>query len=304
MLAWLLVSALAVLLAAPAALVSLGFLARALWTGVRLPDPPPGVAGGKRLRSALGLFLLEWLSTLRVILTWPAGLVTLPAPSGAPPEGQRPVLLLPGYGQTSASLGPLRRFLRRSGLVSVSALTPPLLAPPRRVASRVLARVRALSEGALGLPVDVVGFGASGVLVGEVLAADPSCPLGRVVALGSPHRGSPAGVLWPGPGAPDLLPDRPALACWSELLSVALAPPLPGGVEGPRWVCIRSADDPWIPPDLGSAPPGSVEVVVVHAGHLRLLHDRAAFEAVSSALRGDADSPEGAPSSGPAGDRP
>ncbi len=278
---------LALVLGLPAGLVLFGFAARAMWTGVRLPDPPPGVAADRRLRSALWLLCLEWWATLRVAASWPLGLVNRPVPERLPGPGQRPVLLLPGYGLTRSSLGPLARTLRRAGLVAVSSWTPPLLAPARRVATRMSARIRSVSERTGDRRVDVVGFGASGVLLGEVLASDPDCPIGRVVALGAPHRGSPMAVYWPGPGAPDLLPDRPALAYWSELLATDLREPLDGpddGEDAPRWVCVNSADDPWIPPECGLPPDGATEVLLFRAGHLRLLHAASARDAVVDAL--------------------
>ena len=270
----------------PLALVAFGYVARAMWTGVRLPDPPPHVAADRRLRAGLWLMCLEWWSTLRVAAVWPLGLFNRGAPQGLPGPGQRPVLLLPGYGLTRSTLGSLQRGLRRSGLSAVSTWTPPLLGTPRRVAARMQARIRSVSEQAGDRRVDVVAFGASGVLLGEVLATDSDCPLGRVVALGSPHRGSPMSVYWPGPGAPDLLPDRPALGYWAELLATTLGEPLTGSdADGrPRWVCITSTDDPWIPPPFGDAPPGAEQIFVHRTGHLHLLHARAAREAVLFAL--------------------
>lgn len=270
----------------PAALVGFGFAARAMWTGVRLPDPPPDLAADRRLRAGLWLMCLEWWSTLRVAAAWPLGLANRGAPETPPGPGQRPVLLLPGYGLTRSTLGSLRRGLLKAGLSAVSSWTPPLLAPPRRVATRLTARIRSVSEQAGERPVDVVAFGASGVLLGEVLAADPDCPIGRVVALGSPHRGSPMSVYWPGPGAPDLLPDRPSLGYWNELLATTLGEPLtgPDADDAPRWVCVTSADDPWIPPECGLAPQGATEILLHRTGHLRLLHARAAREAVVAAL--------------------
>ena len=98
----------------PAALVVFGFVARAMWTGVRLPDPPPEVAADRRLRSGLWLIGLEWWSTLRVAAVWPLGLVNRGAPSALPGPGQRPVLLLPGYGLTRSTLGALQRALQPS----------------------------------------------------------------------------------------------------------------------------------------------------------------------------------------------
>ena len=65
---------LGVVLGLPATAVALGFVSRALWTGVRLPDPPPDAKPDQRLSFALRLGFREWLSTLLLIVGWPLGL--------------------------------------------------------------------------------------------------------------------------------------------------------------------------------------------------------------------------------------
>lgn len=270
--------------------VASGFAARALYTGVRLPDPPPTVSVDRRGRAALSLAAREWLSTARVALTWPLGLLNGSAPELLSPDGSRPVLLLPGYGLTRASLWPLQGWLRQRG-AEVCSWTPPLFAPPRHAAARLGSRLRAVSAGAGNQPVDVVAFGGSGLLVAEVLAGDPDCPIGRLVALGTPWRGAPGSVYLPGAGAVALLPHRPEVAYWNDVLARAASAPL-AATDGsgapdptPRQISIRSSDDLWVPPELGGPPDGGVEHLLHGAGHLHLLHHAEAREAVLAALR-------------------
>ncbi len=269
-----------VVLATPALVVELGFLTHALWTGVRLPDPPPDAKPDRRWAHAARLFGREWLSTLRVLLAWPLGLG-----NGKPRlderTDRRPLLLVPGYGLTRSSLWPLQNYLAGHRIVA-DAWTPPLFAPPRTAAARLVVRLRALSEAAADRPVDVVAFGGGGLLLGEALAADPEVPLGRVVSLGTPWKGSPASVFWPGGGAPPMLPHRPDLTYWNELLDTVLGQPI-DGVEDRR-VAITSAADLWVPAPFNAAPDGVKEVRLHGVGHLHLLHAPSAAEAVREAL--------------------
>ena len=288
---------LSALLAFPAWVVASGFAARALAEGTRLPDPPPGVPPDRRLGAALRLAWREWGSTLRVLLTWPLGIGPGRTPEFSPADGARPVLVLPGYGLTRASVWPLQRWLEGQG-VDICSWTPPLLAPPRRAATRLAERLRALSANSLDRPVDVVAFGASGLLVAEALAADPDCPVGRLIGLGTPWRGAPSSVYLPGPGAAALLPDRPEVTYWNDVLRASLDAPMT--VEGarlpdgrPRRVAIRSSDDLWVPTRSATPPRGGADVVLHGAGHQHLLHHPDAHRAVLKALRPDAGTGEG-----------
>lgn len=288
-----LASVAALVLTLPIGAVVFGYTMRALWTGVRLPPPAPGSPTDRALRQATAAAFKEWMSTLVVLVTWPLGLVNSRSSGDPPPLPARPLLILPGYGLTRASTWSLQRWLAKEGVAAVSSWTPPLFSTPRRAAARLVSRLRAISQGASDRPVDVVAFGASGLLLGEALAADSECPLGRLVTLGTAHRGSPMAIFLPGPGAPALLPDRPDLVYWRELLTTTLSHPLPRLPDGseppdahdPRWVSIRSADDPWVPPPCGEAPDGALEAVLHGAGHLHLLHSARARTAVLTALR-------------------
>lgn len=273
----------------PAAATALGFVSRALWTGVRLPDPPPDAKPDQRLRFALRLAMREWLSSVLLVVSWPLGLGNA-KPTVDESSDRRPLLLIPGYGQTRASMRPLQRALA-AHKIHADRWTPPLFTPPRQAAARLVERLRALSEAASERRVDVVAFGGGALLVGEALAADPEIPIGRLVGLGAPWRGSPAAVFWPGGGAPPMLPDRPDLTYWNELMDTVLGRPLgahpdrtePEPIEVRR-VSITSVDDLWVPPPFNKAPAGVLELRLHGLGHLHLLLSDEAHDAVVAAL--------------------
>jgi hypothetical protein len=279
----------------PPLLVALGFFGRALWTGTRLPDPPAGTAADRRVPAALVAFLAESAATATVLLLWLPGLLPWPGGRlpGPLPQGRRPVLLLPGYGMTCGVLWPLARRLRRAGLDAVLSWAPAPLSDIPSAAARLGLHLRHVSSSAVGERVDVVAFGASALLLAESLALDPDLPLGRLVCVAAPWRGSPMSVFWPGPGAPPLLPDRPQLQYWREILHEVLARPLlprSGAAPGPdalaaRWVAVTACDDPWVPGSSGDVPDGSAAVIVPLCGHLRLLLSPVAAAAVARALR-------------------
>jgi len=282
------------LLGIPAAGTLMGFVSRALWTGVRLPDPPPEAKPDQRLRFALRLGFREWRSILGVLAGWPLGLRNV-KPTIDPGSDRRPLLLVPGYGFTRDSMRPLQRFLATRGIHS-DRWSPPLFAPPRQAAARLVERLRALSELAADQRVDIVAFGGGGLLVGEALAADPEIPVGRLVGVGTPWRGSPAAVFWPGAGAAAMLPDRPDLTYWNELLDTVLGRPLPPNPDRTdpnpievRRIAITSVDDLFVPPPLNRAPDGVPEIRLHGVGHVHLLHSRDAHEAIARALAPDLD---------------
>ena len=96
-------------------------------------------------------------------------------------------------------------------------------------------------------------------------------------------------LFWPGGGASAMLPDRPDLTYWNELLDTVLGQPLapnpdrtvdPDAMEVRR-VAIVSEHDLWIPPPFHRAPAGLPEVRLFGLGHLHPLHPRHAPDAVA-----------------------
>lgn len=167
-------------------------------------------------------------------------------------DAQGPVLLVPGYGGSTASLSVLAAALAAQGRDTVLVRPPgggtgDLLAQARKVASTA---ERLVAAGAPS--VDAVGYSAGGVVVRLWVDQLGGGDLARrVVTLASPHHGTEVAGL-----AADLGSDACPTACEqlapdSDLLTTLNAddetPP------GPEWVAIWTTDDATVvPPTSGS----------------------------------------------------
>ena len=105
---------------------------------------------------------------------------TTPSPSPA----QSPVLLVHGIWNQRLWLLPLARRLRGEGFEVRTWGYPSVLGGSGRAAQALAARLRD------GPPVDLVGHSLGGLVALEALRIAPDLPVGRVVCLGSPLRGS------------------------------------------------------------------------------------------------------------------
>ena len=164
-----------------------------------------------------------------------------------------PVLLVPGYGGSTAALDVLADALRRAGRdAEVVALVPPGT-QELRVQAEALDRAVARAIDRTGASsVDVVGYSAGGVVVRLWVAELGGGSLARrAITLASPHHGSDLASL----GA-DLAPDSCPEACRQLAEDSDLLRELNAGDEtpaGPAWVSIWTDDDRVVvPPDSGS----------------------------------------------------
>ena len=186
-----------------------------------------------------------------------------PAGDAAPvaQEVPGPVLLVPGYGGSEASLRTLGRLLTAEGrdVTVVSAPgngtgdladTADALDDAARAA---LARTGAAS-------VDVVGYSAGGV-VARLWVADGGAGVARrVVTLGSPHHGTSLADL-----AGDLAPDRCPVGCAQLATGSPLLAGLNAGDEtpdGPVWVSIWTEQDQTVTPPDSARLEGALNVTV------------------------------------------
>lgn len=164
-----------------------------------------------------------------------------------------PVLLVPGYGGSTASLEVLATALRDAGRDAR------IIAPKDGGTNDLVAQAADLGHavdqvlGQTGAPsVDVVGYSAGGVIV-RIWVAD----LGggnqarRVITLSSPQHGTDLAAL-----AGDLAPGACPMACGQLAPDSDLLSRLNNGDEtppGPRWVSIWTIDDKTVvPPDSAS----------------------------------------------------
>jgi triacylglycerol esterase/lipase EstA (alpha/beta hydrolase family) len=173
-----------------------------------------------------------------------------PAPAAARAnERPGPVLLVPGYGGSTASLQPLADLLRARGRDATVVAVPgdgtgDLRASAETLGSTVdavLARTGASS-------VDVVGYSAGGLIARLWAAGGGDAPARRVVTLGSPHHGTSLADL-----AGNVAPSQCPVACQQMATGSDLLARVNAGDETPdgaTWVSIWTEQDETVtPPD-------------------------------------------------------
>ncbi len=102
----------------------------------------------------------------------------------APP----PVVLVPGFAMPAWSMGYLAWRLRRCGFAPRLFGYPSVRADLADNAARLARVVAECGDG--GRAVHLVGHSLGGLVIRTLLARHPALPVGRVVTLASPHRGS------------------------------------------------------------------------------------------------------------------
>jgi triacylglycerol lipase len=201
-----------------------------------------------------------------------------PATSSREPVAQDepgPVLLVPGYGGTSAELAPLVDALQAAGREAVVVSMPDGGVEDLRDQAGTVGRLadQQLSGGAPS--VDVVGYSSGGV-VSRIWAEE----LGgagvarRVVTLGSPHHGTRAAGFAAALG-PNVCPEAcRQLVPGSDLLSTLEETP-----DGPVWTTVWTDQDQVVTPPASAQLDGAVNVKVqdvcagARIGHGQLTSD-------------------------------
>jgi len=204
-------------------------------------------------------------------------------------DGTRaPVVLLHGFGVTSAVLRPLEARIRRATgrpclRIRLGCRLPLHLADVRRSARRV---ERALDRLARRTPfgrIDVVGHSLGGLVATYWLKRiDQGRRIRRVVTLGTPHRGTPfaaIGVLLFGAISPAVWQMLPGSSLVRELAAL----PVP---ESSELIALGSHDDSVVPAKLALPRPAPRQrsATVTHIRHVDFLWSRDVFQHVAGAL--------------------
>jgi triacylglycerol lipase len=178
------------------------------------------------------------------------------------PQVPGAVLLVPGYGGSVASLGPLADRLRAAGR-DVTAVSLPgdatgdLAGQARAIRDEAQAVLRRTGAPSL----DVVGYSAGGVVVRLWIASYGGRDLvRRVVTLASPHHGTQLAEL-AGSLAPGLCP----LACQQLNPTSDLLARLNRGDEtpdGPAWLSVWSTTDSVVTPPSSARLAGAIDVTL------------------------------------------
>jgi triacylglycerol lipase len=167
-----------------------------------------------------------------------------------------PVLLVAGYGGSTAALDALGAALRAAG--RTVRVVPPVgdNTGDLRVQAQTLERVaqQAIDSGAPS--VDVIGYSAGGV-VARIWAAElgGAAQARRVVTLGSPHHGTDLAGL-----AAGLLTGRCPTACRQLAPGTDVLADLPETPAGPRWTSIWTTEDELVIPPTSASLRGAVNI--------------------------------------------
>jgi triacylglycerol lipase len=215
-----------------------------------------------------------------------AGLGRPPGP-GPPGPGETPVLVVPGYNGTPASVGTLAARLRAAGRRVVVVDLPDRGTGDLREAARALG---AAVERTGAARVDLVGYSAGGVVV-RLWLAEPARALRarRVVLLGTPNHGTElagaAAALGPGLCG-SICQLAPGSGLLAELNRDDEAPP------GPRFFSIWTALDQTVVPPATAILDGAANIRVqdvcpsARLGHGDLVTSPLALGLVVEALEG------------------
>jgi triacylglycerol lipase len=203
-----------------------------------------------RRRFVLGLVALAAVVVVAIVVA-----VVLSRPDEVTPVSQDepgPVLLVPGYGGSTAALDVLAAALRAGGRDVTVVPAEGAGTEDLRDQAAALGRVaRAVLDESGAASVDVVGYSAGGI-VARVWVADlgGDALARRVVTLATPNHGTDLAAVASGLGATACPAACQQLATDSDLLRE-----LNAGDEtpaGPRWVAIWTEDDKTVvPPDSG-----------------------------------------------------
>jgi triacylglycerol lipase len=172
-----------------------------------------------------------------------------------------PVLLVPGYGGSTAALDVLAGRLREAGREAQVVRLPGDGTGDLAQAARVLGKAveRRLDGGAAS--VDVVGFSAGGVVV-RLWARDEggAAQARRIVTLGAPHHGTQV-AQYAATYASGQCPD----ACRQLVPGSPLLRRLADGDEtpdGPQWLSLWTTQDRTVTPPESARLEGAVDLAV------------------------------------------
>lgn len=213
-----------------------------------------------RRRLVLGLVAVAVLAVVAGALAVVVPLLSGP-PSAADQATPGPVLLVPGYGGSTASLQTLADRLDADGRdAAVVPLPGDGTGDLRASADALGSAVDAAMKRTGAHSVDIVGYSAGGV-VARLWAADGGARVARrIVTLGSPHHGTRVADV-----VGDVVPGDCPLACQELATDSQLLLQLNARDEtpaGPTWVSIWTTQDTTVTPPDSARLAGALNIPV------------------------------------------
>jgi triacylglycerol lipase len=192
----------------------------------------------------------------------------------------RPVLLVHGFGGTTASWSLVAQALTARGLTVEAITYVPFGTSVEQLADRLVVEVQRILNQTGADKLHLVGHSLGGVVIAQAIASGGlNGQVDTVVTLGSPFGGSPWAHVLPFGAIVRALRDGSPLLC--RLAST----PVPDGV---RWMAFTASLD-MVVPGLRSMPAhAQVETVTVRGvGHLGMLLSREVISRIAAALPTD-----------------
>lgn len=232
------------------------------------PEPVAGRAPASlKAGTVVRGILLEALSLTFLTATYPLRLFHDASPARSRRPGQRPVILVHGYGGNSANFLWMQWRLRRQGFSNVYAVsyTPPHI-NVRKLAAQVARHVERVLAATGADQADLVCHSMGGPLSRYAIKnLGLAGKVDRVITLGSPHYGSRISALFPARGAAAQMRYRSPF-----VKELAEGGDCPGGA---RFYCLYSGMDNFVMPAATAILQGAVENTEVPGlGHCALLY--------------------------------
>ncbi|MEK7705187.1 MAG: hypothetical protein AAB426_09530 [Myxococcota bacterium] len=217
------------------------------------------------LRAGVWESWYELVSTL----SYPLGWLPSPSPLAYDPMGGPPVVLVHGYIRNRGSMLVIYWRLKRAGFRNIYNLgLGNTLAPIEVLAERVRTRLTTIATLTQGAPLVGIGHSMGGIVLRWCV--DHGAPIGRIITIATPHRGTRMAYVAPGESAVQLRPDSVFLASLSDPPSVPLT------------ALYTTHDNIVVPCD--SAAYGDAPKRFEGRGHLTMLYDGEVFESILELL--------------------
>lgn len=243
---------------------------------LRGPDGgSPPLAAGRVMRG----IAFEAFSLSVLILTYPLRLIHDLSPTRCRRPGQKPVILVHGYGGNSANFLCMQLRLRFWGFANVYAVsyTPPYI-NCRKLAAQVARHVDRILEVNDAERADIVCHSMGGPLTRYALKnLGLAGKIDKVITLGSPHYGSRISGLFAARGAAAQM-----RYCSPFVTELAEGGECPGGA---RFYCLYSNMDNFvIPADTATLESAERNIPVHYLGHCSLLYSASVAHRVRECL--------------------
>ncbi len=237
----------------------------------------------RRRRFVAGVTLLAAVGACALTVTIVAGRAGDSAPAGYPSQGQPgPVLLVPGYGGSTAGLVVLARRIRATGRAATVLRLPGNGTGSLIRDAGVLNQAVSRALRGRAPSVDVIGYSAGGVTALLWAREDNGDRKARrVVTLGSPFHGTMLAT-----SAQGFAPSACPAACVQLIPGSNLLAGLAAGVP-PRlpWLSLWTTDDKTVTPPASARLAGAIDVPVQSVcPQLRISHSQLPTSPVVAAM--------------------